>query len=363
VLDFDDKEIKPMLVVNCFITPDSTVAVDLTHTVSVLENTDFFTPVKNASVSIDDGSQIFSDFNYVPKLDSIYYFDANYIQKVKTVENGHYENKNIRISGNQKYNLEIAADGFERIKAETFLPSMVPIEKIDTFSSFQEDQYNYIRTKNAQIYFSDDNGQINYYRVTLEIAGISVTVNTISNEYPIIPNYYIASINSTDPVFGTEDNDDIFGGYSYNRFSIFDDKLFNGKNYGLILSLKSDYVTKGSEDKPININGVNDIKTYNYTLYKIKLISLSESMYHYLRTVTLQQASENDPFSDPVLVYSNVENGAGIFGGYCESEKLITENNFPEELLSLLPSQNDEELFRIIKSEYSKYPGIPSIYK
>ena len=53
------------------------------------------------------------------------------------------------------------------------------------------------------------------------------------------------------------------------------------------------------------------------------LRTLSEDQYRYQRTRILQEFSEGDPFSEVVPVYTNVENGFGIFAGYSSDSVMV----------------------------------------
>lgn len=46
----------------------------------------------------------------------------------------------------------------------------------------------------------------------------------------------------------------------------------------------------------------------------VELQALSPELYHYLKSVELFRITENDAFSEPVQIYSNVQNGWGILG-------------------------------------------------
>ena len=46
----------------------------------------------------------------------------------------------------------------------------------------------------------------------------------------------------------------------------------------------------------------------------VELQALSPELYRYLKSVELFRITENDAFSEPVQIYSNVQNGWGIFG-------------------------------------------------
>lgn len=48
----------------------------------------------------------------------------------------------------------------------------------------------------------------------------------------------------------------------------------------------------------------------------VELYSLSQEMYRYQTSYLNQIINEQDPFAEPVQVYSNIHNGIGIFAGY-----------------------------------------------
>jgi hypothetical protein len=62
------------------------------------------------------------------------------------------------------------------------------------------------------------------------------------------------------------------------------------------------------------------IKADGFTAIKkmVYLKSLEEDYYQYEKSKHLyyENGDGDDPFTEPVLIYSNVENGLGVFGGF-----------------------------------------------
>lgn len=56
-------------------------------------------------------------------------------------------------------------------------------------------------------------------------------------------------------------------------------------------------------------------KTYNEE-YWLELVSMSEDYYKYQKSYINQVTNISNPFASPIEVYSNIENGVGIFAGY-----------------------------------------------
>jgi len=117
-------------------------------------------------------------------------------------------------------------------------------------------------------------------------------------ETDTIPEYY----SSNNYYFYTKEP---FIEEQYNSYGIFSDILFKGQSQ--ILSFDLDLYGFSSVENKV----------------KIVLFSLSKDMYHYLLTYQAQQNAGNSPFAEPVMVYSNVDNGYGIFGGYSMSSETI----------------------------------------
>jgi len=344
IVEFDEKDLKPMMVVNCFLSPDSIPSIDLTYTVSSIEDKEYFESIKNAKITFRQGETTYPDFTYITEIDSIMKWDYMGNQTATKYESGKYKNEAIKIESGKKYNIQIEAEGFETVTAETVIPSTIKIDKIDTFSTTHSDQYSFSIDRNAKIYFTDPSGETNFYRVKSEIA--SLTFNQMMEDsFAVYPNYISGYLNSTDPVFGTDDTEDIFGGSSYNRFSIFDDKIFDGKQYGLSVILNSEY--KYSDYQA---------QTYSFNIYKVELISVSEPMYLYLNSVGKQSNGNFALFTEPVLIYSNVEKGAGIFAGCSTDVYYLVTHNLPDELLLKLPLfMGEKNLYNYIKQIYFQY--------
>ncbi len=57
--------------------------------------------------------------------------------------------------------------------------------------------------------------------------------------------------------------------------------------------------------------------------YRVQLNALSRDYYEYQRTLTLLEKREGSPFSPPVVLFSNIQNGLGIFAGRSSKEVLV----------------------------------------
>lgn len=49
---------------------------------------------------------------------------------------------------------------------------------------------------------------------------------------------------------------------------------------------------------------------------ELQINKVSPAYYNYKETLAPQSSINNNPFAEPVSVYSNIRNGYGIFAGY-----------------------------------------------
>ena len=76
------------------------------------------------------------------------------------------------------------------------------------------------------------------------------------------------------------------------------DENFDGQNYSLTFSV-------------INYAELKDLDLFG----EIRLVNTSEAYFNYLKSFNIYQRAINNPFATPVQVYSNVNDGMGIFAG------------------------------------------------
>ena len=119
----------------------------------------------------------------------------------------------------------------------------------------------------------------------------------------INPNGSMYSFYSEDPVFvdpmglGAEELVGESGYYGYGLYNVFTDTYFNGKPYTVYFEVFSGEYVSGEQ-------------------FTIEVSRVDESLYQYKKTYDAYQ--ESDPngmigmFSEPVQVYSNVENAVGV---------------------------------------------------
>jgi hypothetical protein len=188
------------------------------------------------------------------------------------------------------YSINVYAPGFGTTFAENTIPEPVQILMVDTSTVIAElpgwyfghlGPYNQIRPLlECRIRFNDLPDVQNYYTLQVE---------TQTGQLPYVSYDQIVELLliNEDAICGWE--------YIYHYKKIcFSDKLIDGEDYELVILL----------DKEL-LRG----KTY------FKLYSLSREYYFYKKSVMQSIDSQLDLFAEPVQVYTNIQNGVGIFAG------------------------------------------------
>ena len=251
---------KPLYVANALFNTDSVWIVRLSKSRNILERRNSYENVTNAKITIrDESDNIVETISYSPSS------PGKYIGKTYPL-----------IS--HKYRLQIDIEDFGQIRGENKIPEEVKIISLEVDSTAFKSGQNHI---DVTLTFEDPKDVENYYVVR--------TLNMIANRgFEAIP------MAATDPLWNND--------YSDSRSIVFRDNFFNGNKYELHFRIsKSGYA---AQNQP----------------YRVILQNVSKEYYLYFTTKNLQENTKLDYFAQPTQVYTNLENGVGIFAGYSASE-------------------------------------------
>jgi hypothetical protein len=173
-----------------------------------------------------------------------------------------------------QYTIEVIKGG-ETATAQTFIPNIIGCQFIDTvrITKINMDQHSEFLRFNLRV--NDPGDQENYYMVTF---------------FHQLYDYPMSFYNAQQIVENGND--------SYLNYAVFSDKLINGMSKTL------------SFDIDIN-NFIEEVNPM-----RIQFNSISKDMYlYYLRLSTYWNA-RNSFLAEPVMMYTNINNGLGIFAGY-----------------------------------------------
>ncbi len=294
VIEFNGTVTDPMVVVNSFVTPDSVVVAQVSLSRFFLSNDATFEMVNNATVSLL----------------------VNGIQKenLTPAPNGLYVGTYHPVKGDS-ISLQVQTPGKNRVNCATIIEPQTKVVSIDT-TSVTMGTSSPITAVNKTTGARDTIGD-SYDRTLKFVLKFKDSLNVNPN----IHNYYrlVVYTKTTTPKGNFSDYtfsfDDIVSGnannsvgpptsLSSNKYNVFSDDLFDGKQYPLTFSVQNNRNVYYSGSAPL---------TKRKEVY-VNLQSISKSYYLYLQTRA--SIKSNTFFAEPVQVYNNVDGGIGILGSY-----------------------------------------------
>lgn len=288
ILEFDEGNNDNQLVLNSIIWPDSSFVATLTKSTSILSG-DQIGQITGGTLDLYENGTLLTQI---------------------TSSTGHFYASGIKPKAGKSYRIVVNSNG-KQIEAETTIPNQVEVLSIDTSSV--NDEYGR-RTINSKVKIKDPVGD-DYYRIVVlkEYLNSSLYRNSIWKYYL---TKQLSNISTTDPVFNSlynniGDNEIDIG--PNNEYSMFPDDYFKGKDYSVQFQIFSQYSYSGY-----------GFKTF-YERNSIHVQRLSKELYNYLKYLKLYNYYHDNPFAEPVPVYSNVKNGTGIFAGFNDDTKFTYE--------------------------------------
>jgi hypothetical protein len=275
----DEFPLRPSkLVLNCFFTADSTWEFQVSNSLSVLDN---------AQIELIDSASIllFQDGYPIDTLD-------------RPEDDGIYRSHKVLPGMNASYSVTATAPGFDVVlHAEDHVPVSVPIRRI-----------------RGTIIDSSFYHGYDYYTDSPKIRGhIEGTIELEIQDPPGVDNYYHLAVYFMEERLRDYEDTIYYLDRRRVNFTV-QDAAAEETAFGSG-ALFSDQFFDGQEHTVKIIYHASGIKN-NMKVFYAELTSLTESAYLYKRSIEDYQAASGDPFSEPVLVYGNIENGLGIFSGY-----------------------------------------------
>jgi len=204
------------------------------------------------------------------------------------------------VSTGKEYKVLVQAPGLPDAWASTNIPGRVRIEKMDTSHLMMPpDPYhsndNWILLL-CNLTFTDPPGETNYYMVSVDIK----------------PRVWRDShlLLYTQDIIGEEKMTEPNGIYAI----AFSDKAINGTRYSLQIGLNTHEIGLPFIDDRPTMDGVPYYTEHRKVIY-IKLYSITEDYFNFLRTYNLYRTNYGDALAEPIMIYSNISGGYGIFGG------------------------------------------------
>lgn len=304
-LDFDEANNETQLVLNSIIWPDSVFAASISKSTSILTDRQVG-QITGGTLDLYENGTLLTQI---------------------TSPTGQFYASGIKPKAGKSYRIVVNSNG-KQIEAETTIPDQAEVLSIDTISV--KDEYGYKR-KNYKVKIKDPVGD-DYYRIVVmneKLTQVSYADAKNIRKYFLSTTQYW--ISSDDPVFNSVYNnmgEDIIDMGPENDYNIFPDDYFKGKEYSVQFQISPygyGYYSPYSSGNVYNLNS-----PYN-TIFErqtIHIQKLSKDLYNYLKYLKLYNHYHDNPFSEPVAVYSNVKNGTGIFAGFNDNAVSHSEKTY-----------------------------------
>ncbi len=268
------------LVINSFFGADSVLRVSLTESQYILDSKPIFERVPNAEISL--------------------FVEGSFVEKLQETLDSSYTGK-YALKADQNYKIEVKVADYPVSVAESNIPKKTEINKFEAYKTKDEEGFDAI---GFTIDFKDDINVENYYFIQIsERVEEQGTSYETGNDTVFVYNNTL-SLYSSDPNAFSDD-------WYLDKGLLVNDNLLNGKEYSLKFFAYGGYYYSmydefGNPVEPDNIKAT----------YYVSFYSVSKGYYLYYKSLSKHLEAQDEFFMEPVQVYTNVENGFGIFAGY-----------------------------------------------
>ena len=302
ILFIELEESDKLIVMNGALSNDSTVMVQVSRTRHILDNANIV-PLENASVNL--------------------YRGGNLLEQLDHVGNGYFRTTSFHPSVGEELSIEVEQAGYPSVSARCVVPETVDIESVDTSTVIQEySEFNYSYSQESfqiDVTLNDPPGVENYYLLNLEVDKSYTSWRDTSYQFidSLFHNgewhFFVADTtyvvtdtfrHKDHPYVGSPD---LIVEAITSQGILFSDQLIDGKEY----SVRA-------------YTNLQSIRSADSAVVDIRLNSISESYYKYLKSRQNHYETMEDPFAVPVIVFTNVEGGTGFLGGYSSDVHTIT---------------------------------------
>ena len=289
VIEPDLPEHSPRLVLHAFFTADGIWTAYVGRSAGILESRPLHErSVADASVELLAGDRVIEEMKF---LDAA----RGYVFEDSTLEAG------------ETYSLQVSAPKFATIKATDAIPRPVPTSILSYRTNTSVRSESEIRGEFAiKLEIQDPPGEANYYQISM----YQVFTGRGASRYEGILSTKDPSIIADNSVDESPLEEQSFSGEA----PYFKDTLFDGRTHEIELTYDGVLILREDIDlrEEIAEDGQEPAKQKTY----LQVLYISAAYYEYLKTARLHDYTRENPFAEPLSVYSNVENGYGIFAGY-----------------------------------------------
>lgn len=322
-IEFEEKYVQPKIVVNAIIRPGSHFIIKIESSRHILDESTYFESLTGAKVLLYEDGEFVSELDYIGRIDTAYRYLAYGVEKKVPFENGYYRDTSRVAKAGSTYRLEVSKEGFEPVWCETTIPE--PVQLGDFTCEMEKELHDYYDDYyllNMNLEILDDRSEDNFYRLMVyKYRGTELDTRRKGGYYSPYGGHSYYSSSDSDSIVPTdtivhelEYRNDVFSNdpaltlygsteiieTDESTVELFTDELLNRDVYNLSFW--------GHTYRNINYE-------YGEYLNVIAVVeTLSKEFFLFNRSLEQHDLAQDNPFAEPVPVYSNVEGGLGIFG-------------------------------------------------
>jgi hypothetical protein len=291
-LEYDVPGATPQLVVNSLFAKDSLLRIEVSVSASPGDG-DQIRSLRDARISLQQDNKQVKDLT----IDSVYAtpfnFTGNPVASVAPIKLYFHTTMSLVGTTGVPYSIYVSYPGMEPVSASTSIPRPVRIRQTaETSNAAITVDGKPLVQKSFQI---DDRGNENYYAI--EVLASPRGRQTNPEKITFFSGEKVFAENLT-----VVDGQHSLGAYYRPDHGVY---FSNGKFEGRTETMEF-YLD------PIYVSG-------DY-LVVLRIFTLSREYFEFATSYQRQKANSGNPFAEPTQVFSNIEGGLGIFGGYSISE-------------------------------------------
>ncbi len=282
-LPYPDVEKKDLIVVNGLLNPNNDPIIHLSQTCHITELDCEQHSLLNAQVFLKDES-------------------GNSLVELLHSENGIYVADDFQVNSNKQYSIEVASTGLETVTAKTTTPNSFNCHLIGK----NEEIYQKYICRTFKIEIEDNPNEANYYLIN---GWVDILNGQHSDDQEFESNGYIFPHTGFLTRDVNAENNTMIAGLDIIPYPLdfifLKDENFNGQTYELEFGL---------HDFDLSFDPDWELEAHIYVK------SVNKEVYDYFKSITNYKLTRGNPFSEPHQIFSNIENGVGIFGGITQHE-------------------------------------------
>jgi len=262
IVEIDLPDYEPQITLSCYYQlNDIGIEARLTDSHSIL-NSDYINGISGATIQLYENDQLFVTF-------------------INGSNNGYGHPINEPLQAGNRYEITVDAEGFESVSAIQMMPN-APVFELVNYTNGSNIIIDGRKQDIYEIALQDEVGVDNYYEFNIYIYQKNSPNALWSHRHVRSRNPYLETVKTS---------------------MYLKDDAFDGETYHIEL-----------------LTNRQDTTFFDV---KVEVVGITRDKYFFVKTILAYNNIQGNPFAEPVIVHTNVENGQGIFSLQNSTEWII----------------------------------------